>query len=66
MKRETRGRKPRNMQPATRKLSFAVDDTEDEIIRNAARANGLTLSSYLRWRVLGGEPMRKARRETMT
>lgn len=64
MKRETRGRKPRNMQPATRKLSFAVDDTEDEIIRNAARANGLTLSSYLRWRVLGGEPMRKARRET--
>ena len=64
MKRETRGRKPRNMEPATRKLSFAVDDTEDEIIRNAARANGLTLSSYLRWRVLGGEPMRKARRET--
>ena len=64
MKRETRGRKPRNMEPATRKLSFAVDDTEDEIIRNAARANGLTLSSYLRWRVLGGEPLRKARRET--
>jgi len=64
MKRETRGRKPRNIEPATRKLSFAVDDTEDEIIRNAARANGLTLSSYLRWRVLGGEPLRKARRET--
>lgn len=64
MKRETRGRKPRNMEPATRKLSFAVDDAEDEIIRNAARANGLTLSSYLRWRVLGGEPLRKARRET--
>ena len=66
MKRETRGRKPRNLEPATRKLSFAVDDAEDESIRAAAKANGLTLSSYLRWRILGGEPLRKAKREAMT
>jgi hypothetical protein len=46
-----------------RKLSFAVDASEDESIRTAARRNGMTLSSYLRWMILGGEPMRTAKRK---
>lgn len=63
MRTETRGRKSRSNGVSDRKLSFAVDASEDESIRTAARRNGMTLSSYLRWMILGGEPMRTAKRK---
>lgn len=63
MKIETRGRKSRSNGVSDRKLSFAVDQHEDERIRTAAKLNGMTLSSYLRWMILGGEPLRQAKRE---
>lgn len=63
MKVETRGRKSRSNGVSDRKLSFAVDANEDENIRTAAKRNGMTLSSYLRWMILGGEPMRTAKRK---
>ena len=63
MKIETRGRKSRSNGVSDRKLSFAVDVNEDERIRTAAKLNGMTLSSYLRWMILGGEPMKTAKRK---
>jgi hypothetical protein len=63
VKIETRGRKSRSNGVSDRKLSFAVDQHEDESIRTAARRNGMTLSSYLRWMILGGEPMKQAKRK---
>jgi hypothetical protein len=63
VKIETRGRKSRSNGVSDRKLSFAVDASEDESIRTAAKRNGMTLSSYLRWMILGGEPMKTAKRK---
>lgn len=63
MRTETRGRKSRSNGVSDRKLSFAVDQHEDERIRTAAKLNGMTLSSYLRWMILGGEPVKQAKRK---